>query len=181
MFGTVGNAKAADAKGNFAIEGAGQLKCETYMTLGGENQTEFATVASWLNGYVTAYNRFAPETFDLTPWQTVQVLLVQLRQYCNANPGAAVEKAASELVNFLSEDRLTRAENMIALSNGKNAVMVYESTRAKIEAALIARDFTIRDVEGGLSLAILEFQTSKGLPATGLPDQRTLLGLFAPL
>ncbi len=174
-----GPASAADVEGRFSIEGVGKMACARFAEVHDADAPEIGAVAAWVDGYVTAHNRLMRETFDLTPWQTSRVVLAQLGQYCVANPDASLEAGASELIAYLGADRLRMAEDIVGLSNGRNAVFAYASVIASVESALGDRGHPIGSGENATSKALEAFQRAQRMEVTGLPDQNTLLRLFS--
>jgi hypothetical protein len=70
-------------------------------------------VSHWLAGYLTAYNRWQPETYDITgdphasDWET------WIQQYCAMNPTIQIAQAAEAFVHAFYPSRLTQAPNEV--------------------------------------------------------------------
>lgn len=171
---------AKDQAGRYFVEGAGQITCEDYLGYTQSQGPELGQIAAWLNGYLTAHNKLQDGTFDKTPWQTIEVLVYQLQQFCNANKDARFERGAAELMTFLEPNRITEYEELAPVANGENTVYLYESVIQRVRDALGKTGIDVAPTENGLSDAIRAFQaTDARLPQDGLPDQNTLLQLFA--
>jgi hypothetical protein len=70
-----GAAAAADADGNFVIKGAGTATCATLQKAKAARDERYASIAGWLDGYLSAQNELRGATFDLAPWQQTELLL----------------------------------------------------------------------------------------------------------
>ena len=63
-------AHAADSGGQFSVEGIGGSTCENFVTAKSESSNAYYAFLGWLDGYMTGINQYAPETYDITPWQS---------------------------------------------------------------------------------------------------------------
>lgn len=173
----LGAAKAADGTGAYALKGPGRVSCAALPEDGpGERD-----LAAWVTGYVTAANRLTGDTFDLTPWQTVDVLMAQMRQYCAAHPQRTAEAALAELLEFVHPERLSVMESPVSLRDAGRVVVVYPSTLAMARGLLSERGFPLGAAgPDALKRALGAYQAVHGLAVTGLPDIATLLSLMQP-
>jgi hypothetical protein len=68
-------------------------------------------VIHWLAGYLTSYNRWQPDTYDITgdphasDWET------WIQQYCLRHPTIPIARAAEAFVHAFYASRLTQAPN----------------------------------------------------------------------
>ena len=83
-------AAARDAGGAYAIKGTGQQACADYVqAYAAAERTEGASLLlyrGWLEGYLTGFNHFQDETYDLAPWQTTELMLAMLAKHCAGAP-----------------------------------------------------------------------------------------------
>lgn len=67
----------------------------------GERTPESSAVRNWVAGYVTAFNRQTPDTYDITGIADFEQLLQSVERFCKANPladvGAAMESVTEQL------------------------------------------------------------------------------------
>lgn len=159
------------------VEGPGRMACSDYSALDPASD-EARGVAAWLTGYMTAHQRLMPDIFDLTPWQTVPVLLSLLRQYCGANGEAKVEKGAQQLVAYLRPGALTEPAKVVAVGSGKNVVLLYVPVVAEVRRKLAEAGHQAGPSMEEFADALRAYQAEKNLPQTGLPDQPTLVTLL---
>lgn len=45
-----------------------------------------ANIRGWIAGYLTAYNRMAPETYDILGISNIEAALETIENFCKANP-----------------------------------------------------------------------------------------------
>lgn len=179
---TISPVLAADVEGNFAVDGIGTIPCER-LTAATETQSrELPVIAGWIDGYVSGFNALSPETFDLTPWQGTEVLLLKIGAYCAAHPDTRLADATTLLIATLQPERMRLREPMQRVSRGDRAVYIYPYTLRALKKVLDEAGFVSDDAEGefgpSLSSALLRYQTANDLPATGLPDFPTLVALL---
>lgn len=178
-----GPADAADAAGNFAIKGAGAQTCGRLLADLAADGRNLALYGGWIEGYVTAVNQYEPGSFDATPWHSTETLIALLRSACAERPPETrLMDAAVALLQRLAPLRLAEASPLTGLRHGGRVVMIYDAVLAAALRRLAAEGFpTPEDAEGfgsAAAEAFEAFQRARGLPATGLPDQATLLELF---
>lgn len=175
-------ARAADAQGGFAIKGAGAVPCARFIEDWEAEGRNMALYAGWIDGYVTAMNQTMAETFDLTPWQNAETLLGLMRRGCEATPETRFMDRLVALLRDMSPIRLRTASTASNLLHNGRAVIVYDSVLAQALRRLAAEGFWTGPDDTAFSVTVAEafarFQQDRGLPVTGLPDQRTLAGLF---
>lgn len=180
--GLAGAAHAADGDGRYGIDGAGRLKCEAFAKARQAENADYRVFAGWVDGYVTAFNHFQADTFDLTPWQSLELILAKLARYCDDNPGETFVAGLNLLAQALYDERLTAASPVVQARAGTQAVILYEAMLPRIHAALKTRGYKPGGEDGrfteAMSGALRAFQKAEGLPTSGLPDQPTLNSLF---
>ncbi|SFR02048.1 peptidoglycan-binding domain-containing protein [Poseidonocella sedimentorum] len=162
---------------SYAVEGPGRTSCAAFRAMD-TAAPELRETAAWLTGYLTAHHRLMPEIFDLSPWQTPGITLGLIRQFCSAQPDASVERAAQELVRYLAPGALTEPSEFVAMRNGDQITVLYEAVLAQVRDALADAGIPPGTEDAELANALTAFQTARGLPVTGLPDQRTLATLL---
>ncbi len=177
-----GAASAGDAEGRFAAKGAGQTTCQQFLTSMEAQGDDLRLYAGWVDGYVTAFNMLREETFDLAPWQSVELLVLKLQAFCRANPESPFMDGMNQLALALYPDRLTEPSEIVSVQVGTQRGVLYKAVLDRIEAKLRELGHLAETPEGDPALASVEairaFQTAEGIPVTGLPDQATLNALF---
>ena len=165
---------AADVDGRYAVEGPGTQRCSAFSALAPTSQ-EYAITAGYISGYLGASNALTSETYDLTPWQTLELSMIQIRQFCDSNPQASVAAGLAQYTAFLMPERIVEVEEKTSLQVGDQVVVQYQSVVERIRAALNEKGF---GSDGEPLDGLKDFQLSIGVEATGLPDQITLTQLF---
>lgn len=173
---------AADSNGRYAIDGFGRQKCSAFVEAREAEDEKLRQFAGWMDGYVSAFNHFNKQTYDLTPWQSIEIIIAKMTKYCKANPEEAFNSAFNKLAVVLYQQRLTEVSPVIQVRAGKQATLIYREMLKRVISALreTGRDIKASDGEFTKEVgnALRDFQKEKKLPISGLPDQVTLNLLF---
>lgn len=175
-------AGAASEDGQFRVKGIGIETCKEYAQDFADRSQRMALYGSWLAGYVSAINRHRRQTFDAMPWQSVEVLLVFIRNHCAANPELHFAEVANAMIGFFENQSLGEVSPEVEAVAGEHKVVLYEEVLRRAQQALTLAgvyEGAADGVYGPKTKAALEaFQDDRDLPKTGVPDQRTLIELF---
>ena len=179
----VAAAQAADDQGAYAIDGVGSRSCADLAKAYAEKDEKLLLAfASWTDGFITSYNIHAAQTFDITPWQTVELTLAKMNVFCQANPKTPYIEGLAKLMAVLKADRLTTSDELVLVRSGKQGTYLYRGMLTKIRAALQAAGIEVGSPEGSFddsfAAALKSYQAKTGLPTSGLPDQQTLNALL---
>lgn len=165
-----------------SVESLGARSCAELVEARDSNPEAFAGFTAWIGGFLSATNALQANTFDLTPWQPIELAAAQLANACKQQPDAHVVAAMVEYIRFLHPSRLTEPSEMIQVRNGQQAVFVYKAVLADIRTKLTTAGAKITDPVGtygdSFGKAVLAFQSSQSLKQTGLPDLATLIVLY---
>ena len=170
----------------YALRGPGQLSCAQYLEAYEEEGRVLYMTAGWIDGYVTAMNRVEDGVFEHLSWQETGLVLDLLRNHCTANPNDVLANAVQLFMRASASTRLTEQSELVEIPvpGTDNAIDIYKATVARVQSRLAELGHYTSTVDGaygpGTAAAIKAFQAEAKLPETGLPDQRTLLVLFAP-
>ena len=177
-------AHAADENSQFAIKGMGLATCERFVEARTNQSDQYFQFGGWLNGYLSALNRYEAQTFDIAPWQSTGMLSVWLANFCEKNPDVQFIRAVTLIVNTLGEQRLTTRSDRIEARDDEAIIIIYEATLRDVQERLTELDYYGEPINGQFDLqtreALEKYQQDLGLRETGLPDQATLLKLFYP-
>lgn len=178
---------AADAKGDFAVRGAGRLSCaELTDALAKKDATRLTIFGAWLEGYITANSQLLPNTFDATPWQTTELLLALSGQSCaNRGPETQIMDVVGRLIAEMQPIRLAERSGLLRMSHGDAVQVHYRAVieRARDRLKALGYEFTSDEMTGKKALDELtanlkRYQTENKLQPSGRLDQHTLLNLF---
>jgi hypothetical protein len=176
------SAQAADSQGRYAAHGLGRTSCKRFVEVCEKGSDECKLTGTWVAGYLTAFNALNKDTFDILPWQQPELVAEGAFNLCKRNPDAALVQAVTEVVRVLYPQRVEGAAERVPIGEGKEAVYLYKDTVRDVQAALIKTGHLKGKADGafgpGTRSAIEAFQKANDLPATGVPDQRTLVALF---
>ncbi len=92
-------AHAIDSSGNYAVWGVGKKSCFGYNKSMAEEDGS-KNFKSYIKGFLTAYNIFTAETYNISGRKDENGVLEWLREYCENNPMSSLENA---LTNFTFE------------------------------------------------------------------------------
>ena len=177
-----GHAFAADAGGAFAVRGAGTAPCAKFTKDKASDSRDFYVFAGWLDGYLSATNQMRPETFDLAPWQTTELLLRLLDDYCARNPEVGFALAARRLSEALDGEKLAATSELRRVEHKGRFTLIYAEVLKRVQERLRQLKFYAGPADGAFGPqtreAIERFQAERKFEATGLPDQRTLAALL---
>ena len=182
----VAPAAAKDAGGAYAIKGAGQATCADYAAAfagaGETGGTALLRYAGWLEGYLTGFNHFQDETYDLAPWQTTELMLAMIAKHCVAHPERSFTDAANALALIFYPDRLDAQSDLVRVEANGQAVFLYRDLLEVVRARLgkLGHPAGAEGDAFGRTYAdaLKAFQAQRGLTVSGLPDQPTMNALF---
>ncbi len=93
--------QAADKDGAYWSQRADSCREFLRVHPAGERRSESVGIRNWVAGYITAYNRQTPETYDITGIADFEQVLLSIERFCKANPladvGAAMEAVTDQL------------------------------------------------------------------------------------
>ncbi|MCP5144060.1 MAG: peptidoglycan-binding protein [Gammaproteobacteria bacterium] len=178
-------ASAADAEGKFAVKGAGTRPCSDFVTAKAEQSRDYYLYGGWLEGFVSSFNQFQADTYDVTPWQTTELLLALLETHCRNNPDQRFLTAANALVKTLLPARLAAESAIISSAVNGTESYYYQAIVERVQERLQELGHYRGEANGELSealgAALRDYQAKSGLRVTGIPDQYTLANLFLKL
>ena len=65
-------------------------------------------VSSWVMGYVTAFNKQTPDTYDIMGKTSTDKLMQRLEKYCSANPQHTLSQGMETITKELHPQRMTK-------------------------------------------------------------------------
>lgn len=175
---------ASTREGRFASEEIGMSSCRMYNQAKAKKSPAYGNYIAYVEGYLTAANRYEPDTFDLTPWHNSIAFGVILDQHCRNNANDTITAVSQKLVKSMMPLRLTEASRRIELKEGPNTTRVYEAILKRAQGELARKGLYKGPSDGRFNpqtkAALLTFQKSAKLDPTGLPDAATMWLLLNP-
>ncbi len=183
MLLVAGAARAGDADGHHAVRGAGVVDCAAFLAEKEANSEAYVMIGGWIDGYLTAYNQLSDATYDITSYQSTELLVTVIEGHCEGNPEHRLFTVVGSIAEQLREQRLREASPILNVRVDGKATRLYRETVARMQARLGESGYYDGPASGNYDAATLEavqsFQTSIGYEPTGFPDQATLWKLFA--
>lgn len=173
---------AADADGRFAAKGAGRKTCSEFITAHDSKSREYYLYGGWLEGYISAYNGFQDDSYDITPWQTTELMLLLLKHHCGKNPESRFLTAVNSFFKLIFADRLVKENPLVKISVNNTESYYYSEILIRAKTRLQKMGFLQGEVDDDFDdqdvAAFAAYQKTFGLKETGIPDQYTLANLF---
>ncbi len=98
---------AADAKGNYAVFGAGRISCNTY--LNDRRQEALDRYKAYSLGYLTAWNALSAETYSVSGDRSLESILGLVADYCEGHRVEGFERALRFVVTGFNDSRVQAA------------------------------------------------------------------------
>lgn len=177
-------AMAADADGSFALKGAGLFTCERLVAERENRTNAYFIIGGWLEGYISGHNRFTEDTYDVMPFESLEMFLRVMETHCRANPQDRLYEVTNSLLTGIADDRLQSNSPRLRITVGERNTVIYQETIRRIQRKLVQSDIYKGNITGDFDdetrAALAAYQTSVELEATGFPGQPTLWRLFRP-
>jgi hypothetical protein len=175
-------ALAADENSKFALKGAGFLPCQVFSAERERKSNTYYLIAGWVEGYISAHNRNVPDTFDITSFESTELLLSVMQSHCKANPNDRLYPVLNSMLAQLHPDRLQKESPRVEITEGKRKAVLYEETIRRIQGELTRRGLYKGPLDGryteATNAALKAFQSDVKFQTTGFPDQATLWRLM---
>jgi hypothetical protein len=175
---------ASTKDGQFAVEDSGRVSCATFTRAMAKKSDDYHRYVGFIEGYLTAANRYEPNTFDLTPWHTSGAVALILNTHCTKHPNDNLAMAAQRFVIAMAPIRLANFSNIVEVGDAKHKAYVYATILKRAQLELKRLGLYRAEATGQFTpetrAALLQFQTLAKLDATGVPDSATLWVLLNP-
>jgi hypothetical protein len=177
-------AVAADEEGAFNTKGAAKRSCSEFASTYSEQGSKTYLYGGWLEGYITAFNALQQKTFDITPWQTTELMLLMLNKHCTDNPDQKFLDATNIMLQAFLPTRMSTRSDIIEMSINDSTIYIYQTVLDMTVEALESSGYNIDTESSDIAFnksyvdAITQYQRAKGIAVTGFPDQQTLVNLL---
>ncbi len=174
---------AAAADGRYAVKEAGAASCEQFLQAREQKDPAFFQFIGWVAGYVTGYNRFTPDTFDIAPWASIGLMDSALARLCSENRDKPFIAAVDFMITQIAPTKLSQPSDPVQAKSGDTTVVVYKEVLKRAQEKLAQKGLYKSAADGafgdGTRKALEAYQKQANIPVTGLPDQQTLARLFS--
>lgn len=170
---------------SFAVEGAGRLDCAAFNSARANRASpDYQRIIGFVEGYLTAANRYEDNTFDLTAWHNAAALDLILDSHCTENQDDTLVSVVQRMVTGFRPVRIATFSPMVEVGDGRHSAIVYKSILGRAQAALKRRGlYNGEETElfsPEMREALIQFQRQSSLNETGVPDPATLWTLLNP-
>ncbi|MBL28903.1 MAG: hypothetical protein CMM50_15280 [Rhodospirillaceae bacterium] len=176
-------AQAATDNMDFAVKGIGASTCQRYLDVKANDRALYFMYLGWIDGYITASNKYLDDTFDLTTWQSTELFATAIETQCKKNADQQVAAVIDALTGQLMPGRLTQPSEVVEAEVEDTKFRIYAEVLRRMQRKLAQEGFYDGAPDGaygpGTRLAVERFQQENGIPVTGLPDNLTMFRLLA--
>jgi hypothetical protein len=173
---------AADSDGNFAMKGAGFLPCQTFVDAREKKSDIYYLIGGWIDGYVSAHNRYSDDTYDALSFESLELLLLIIQTHCQSNPSDRLYSVLNSILIKINPDRVVAQSERVEITEGERKTVLYRETIGRMQAKLadlgLYKDHIDNRFTDATRSALIAFQSDNDLESTGFPDQTTLWRLF---
>ncbi len=173
---------AVDSENRYSIRGAGLLTCENYIIEREKKSDAYFMIGGWIDGFITGVNQYMANTYDVTSFESTELLALIIQRHCKKNPEDRLYSVIHTILSKLHEDRIKQGSALVTVKVGDKQTQLYREVIRRIQQALTKRELYMGQEDGqfspDLEKAIKLFQRRKKMKPTGFPDQSTLWKLL---
>ena len=173
---------SADKNSNFSLKGSGLLTCSLYVQEREKQSKVYYLIGGWVEGYISAYNRFSEDTYDITSFEHTELLTKVIANHCKGNLNDRLYSVVNSILEQISVDRIQTMSDQKIITVGERTTHLYQETINRIQIKLKEKGFLKKAPNGEYDAetigAVMDFQKSIQFEATGFPDQTTLWRLM---
>lgn len=89
--------QAADEQGQFSVRGAGLVNCEDFVQARQSGDQLYLVGIGWIDDYLTALNEYAADTYDITSFESTEMLVAMINRHCEIHPEDRLQKRLADL------------------------------------------------------------------------------------
>lgn len=176
---------SATAGGQYGVRGAALVPCSVFEQERRAQSELYRMLSSWIDGYISGVNQQAHGVFDVSSFESTELLSALLNEHCSKNPHNTLFSVVTLLVDKIAANQLPEYSEKITVTQGKRKVMLYRETLRRMQAKLSSSGLYKGEEDGiyspQLKKSIMAYQKSINFNPSGFPDQLTLWRLFYDL
>lgn len=100
------------------MKGAGLLPCGSYVAERARQSDAYFLIGGWIEGYLSAYNRLSPDTYDITSFESAELLLSVIQSHCESHPNDRLHQVLQSMIFQLHPDRLRQESSRVEIADG---------------------------------------------------------------
>lgn len=171
-------AMASGDQDRFAIRGAGLLNCANFVEEKQAESPAYLMIGGWIDGYITGLNQYAEDTYDITSYESTELIARLIANHCESNPDDRLFTVVNSLMKRIQDDRIRDPEVPVVVEVGERRTYIYPPTLRRIQRALRERDYYEGPIDGSFGPAVAagmkKFQEEIGFDPSGYPDQASI-------
>ena len=136
-------ATGASKIGEFTYEGIGPQSCAEYVDARDTDSARYPFYVGWVAGFLSGYNQFVPDTADITPWQSVDLIAAFLYSHCQENPSRRFVQSVNLMTKALAPKRMKERLQMVQVSAGGQTIQLYKNVIVEAQQALAAKAYPL--------------------------------------
>ena len=153
MFHTTA-AFAADEAGQFALKGAGFLRCQIFVTEREKKSNIYYLIGGWVEGFISAHNKYVQDTYDIMSFESLELLLTVIQNHCKDNPNDRLYSVLNSMIIKVTPDRLRWDSPRIEIGEGERKTILYRDTIRRIQTRLTGLGLYKDEVDGVFTEAV---------------------------
>lgn len=181
------SAWGSDTAGKFAVRGIGGQPCSVWIGL--TDSTDQAArrdgilaFQSWIAGYVSAFNRLQPESYDVVPFlDMINVLAITMNE-CRVTPDELAENTVARVVGAFAKARVTEESPVVMVPDAGAEKPYRQATLQLAQQKLVDLGYLDSVPDGVIgpatTQAVTLYQSENGLTATGELSVDTMFQLL---
>lgn len=177
-------AVSAEVGQPFSVRGAGLLDCESFVSERDRQSDAYLMIGGWIDGYITAANQHLESTYDVTSFESTELIAEIVANHCRSNPRHRLFTVMNSVVSKLHANRIEQPVRAVPVSDGVRSTALYAPTLERLQVKLIDGGYLEASQPSGrfdklTKRALMAFQQDVDYLPTGFPDQGTLWRLLA--
>jgi len=176
------NVHAAGKENRYSIRGAGLLTCENYIAEQEKKSDAYFMIGGWIDGFITGSNQHMSDTYDVTSFESTELLALIIGRHCKQNPDDRLFSVVNSILTGLHNKRIINRSALVNVTVADKETFLYTEVIRRMQQRLNKRGLYKGEANGefdqSLEESISSFQRSQKMNPTGFPDQSTLWKLL---
>eukprot|EP01037_Dinobryon_pediforme_P001370 gene1370-1389_t len=173
---------AADRTGEYSVRGAGAQRCDAFVASVEGNKPDLGAYIGYIDGTLTTTSRLTGSVFDVNPFVLPGPFAAIVVNICKQTPDRILEVAVRGAIEAVAKARVAEKSPIVQLSAADLRMNIrmetLKSLQLKLRELKLLKDPADGVFGASTQAALKQFQSTKKLPETSLPDPDTILSLL---